>query len=178
MIKDTPCSVWVFFVLTSSLTMIACTASALNRFWYLCVLSCRFRRSIWIGGIISSCASSTLVDSTALRYSTLGGGSLTLGILVVLGLADVVSSVVFVVSSENIADISLSAVKVLSFKCEKGCVGCGCFNASDNSNAALAAVSADDNVGILYCLRKNSTVSHTHVSGVFVNVYCPSPVMI
>ena len=67
---------------------------------------------------------------------------------------------------------------MLSLKVEKGCVGCGCFNALDNYNSALAAVSADDNVGILYCLGNNSTVSHTHVSGVFVNVYCPSPVMI
>ena len=68
----------------------------------------------------------------------------------------------FVVLYENIADSSLSAFKVLSFKVEKGYVGFGCFNASDNSNAALSTVSADDNVGILYCLGKNPTVSHTH----------------
>ena len=62
---------------------------------------------------------------------------------------------------------------MLSLKVEKGCVGCGCFNALDNYNSALAAVSADDNVGILYCLGKNSNVSHTHVADVFVicNVY-------
>ena len=57
---------------------------------------------------------------------------------------------------------------MLSFKGEKGFVGYGCFNVSDNFNAALSAVSADDNVGILYCLGKNYTVSHTHVADVFV----------
>ena len=68
----------------------------------------------------------------------------------------------------NIADSSLNSVKVFSFKGAKCCVGCGCFNASDNSNADLDSVLADDNVGILYCLGKNSTVSHTHVSDIFL----------
>ena len=84
-----------------------------------------------------------------------------------LRLSDVVSAVVFVVESENISDISLSAVKVLSFKGAKGCVIYGCFNALDNSNAALAAISADDKSGILYCLRNNYTVSHRRVADVF-----------
>ena len=85
-----------------------------------------------------------------------------------LGLAYVGSAVVFVVASENIVDSSLSNIKVLSLKGEKGCVGCGFFNALDNSNSSLSAVSADDNVVILYCLGKNSTVSHTRVADVFV----------
>ena len=85
-----------------------------------------------------------------------------------LGLAYVGSAVVFVVASENIVDSSLSNIKVLSLKGEKGCVGCGFFNALDNSNSSLSAVLADDNVVILYCLGKNSTVSHTRVADVFV----------
>ena len=88
--------------------------------------------------------------------------------MVVLGLADVGKSVVFVVASDNIADSSLSDVKVLSFKGDNGCVGCVCFNALDNSNAAFVAVLADYNVGILYCLGDNSTMSHTCVANVFV----------
>ena len=94
-----------------------------------------------------------------------------------LGLADVVIAIIFVVVSDNIADSSLISVKVLSFKGEKVCVGCGFFNASDNSNAALAAVLADDNVGILYCLVEDSTVSHICVADVLVNMYFPAPVM-
>ena len=74
----------------------------------------------------------------------------------------------FVFAYDNIADNSLSDVNVFSVKGAKDCVVCGCFNASDNSNAALDAVSADDNVGILYCLGKNSTVSHTRSADVFV----------
>ena len=74
----------------------------------------------------------------------------------------------FVVASENIVDSSLSAVGVLSFKGSKGCVRCGCFNSSENSKAALAAMSAGDNVVILYCLVKNSTVSHTRVDNFFL----------
>ena len=73
-----------------------------------------------------------------------------------------------VVASENIAYSFLSAVKLLLLKGAKCCVGCGCFNVSDNFNAALAAVSADDNVGILYFLGENSAVSHTRVDNVFV----------
>ena len=42
-----------------------------------------------------------------------------------LGLADVGSAVVFVVSFDNIADSSLIDVKVLLLKGEKCCVGCG-----------------------------------------------------
>ena len=95
----------ISIVLNISLTMISCTASDFNRVRYLCVLSCHFQRSVWIGGLISSCTSSNLVAYTALRGSTFGGGSLTLGSLVVLGLSDVGSTVVFVVASENILDI-------------------------------------------------------------------------
>ena len=54
------------------------------------------------------------------------------------------------------------------FKGEKCCAWCGCFNASDNSNAALAAVLSDDNVSILDCLGKNSNFSNTRVADVFV----------
>ena len=79
----------IYIVLTSSLTMIACTASVLNRVGYICVLGCCFQRSVWIVGLISYRTYSTLVDYTALRDSTLDGGSLTLRSLVVLGLADV-----------------------------------------------------------------------------------------
>ena len=130
----------ISFVLTRSLTMIACTDSALNHVGYLCVIGCRFQRSVWIGDLISSRTSSTLVSSTALWDSTLGGGSLTLGSYVLLGLADVGSAVVFVAASENIAGNSLIAVKVLLFKGTRGCIGCVWFNASDNSNAALFTV--------------------------------------
>ena len=56
--------------------------------------------------------------------STLGGGSLTLVISVVMGLSDVGSAVVFVVASENIADSYLGAVKVLSLKSENCFVLC------------------------------------------------------
>ena len=112
-------------MLTSSLTMISCTASDLNHIRYLCLISCCFQRSVWIQGLISFFTFFTLLVSTALRDSTLGGGSLTLGSSIVLGLADVRSAVVFVVASENIADSSLSSAKVLSFKGTKGRVGCG-----------------------------------------------------
>ena len=105
--------------------MIVCNDSALNRVVYLCVLCWRFQRSVWIGGLVSSRTSYTLVSSNALRVSTLGGGFLTLGSSVVLGLADFVSAVFFVVASENIVDSSSSAVKMLSLKGAKGCVGCG-----------------------------------------------------
>ena len=54
------------------------------------------------------------------------------------------------------------------FKGAKSCVGRGCFNALGISNAALCAVSDDDNVIIFYCLGKNSTVSYTCVADVFV----------
>ena len=84
----------IYIVLTSSLIMIAWTFSALNRVGYLCVLSFRFQLSVWIGGPIYSWTSSTLIPSIALRDSTLGGGSLTLRSLVVLGLSDVGSAVV------------------------------------------------------------------------------------
>ena len=94
-----------------------------------------------------------------------------------LCLSDVGSSAVLVVEYGNVADSSLSAVKLLSFKGTKGCVGCGCFNALDNSNAFLADVSADDNFGIFYCLGNNSTVSHTSVAGFIVNMYCPEHLM-
>ena len=80
-------------VFNISLTIIYCTDSALKRVGYLCVLSFRFQSSAWIGILIYSCTSSTLVASTALRDSTLGGGTLTLGSLVVLGLADIGSAV-------------------------------------------------------------------------------------
>ena len=75
----------IYIVLTSSLTMIACNSSALICVGYLFVLVCRFQRSVWIGGLISSHTSSTLVASTAFQDSTLGGGSLALGIFAVLG---------------------------------------------------------------------------------------------
>ena len=65
----------------------------------------------------------------------------------------------------------------LAVKVAKGCVGCGYFNASDKSNAALASLLADDNVGVLYFFWNKSTVSHTCVADVFVNVYFPSPVI-
>ena len=149
-------------MLTSSLTMISCTASDLNHIRYLCLISCCFQRSVWIQGLISFFTFFTLLVSTALRDSTLGGGSLTLGSSIVLGLADVRSAVVFVVASENIADSYLGAVKVLSLKSANFFVLCVCFNTLDNYNTALFPVLADDNVGILYCLGKNPTVSHTH----------------
>ena len=85
----------------------------------------------------------------------------------VLGLADFGSAVFFVVAYDNIVDSSLSAVKVFSLKGEKCCVGCGCYNASDHYNSTLADVLSVGTVGLLYCLGKNSTVSHTHVSDVF-----------
>ena len=47
-------------------------------------------------------------------------------------------------------------------------MGRGCFNASDNYNANLDDVSFDDNVGILYSLGNNSTVTHTRVADVFI----------
>ena len=106
----------VFIVLIRSLRVIAFTASALNCSGYLCVVGWIFQRSVWIGGLISSCTSSTLVASTELRVSTLSGGFITLGSSVVLGLADVGSTVIFVVSSNSIVDSSLSAVKVLLLK--------------------------------------------------------------
>ena len=153
----------VSIMLTSLLKIIVYTASALNHVGYMCVLGCHFQLSFWIGGLISSRTSSAIVSSTALQVSTLGGGFLTLGSLVVLGVADVGSAVVVVVASENIVDSSMSDVKVLSLQGELFFVGYGCFNASDNSNAALAAVFYDYNFGILYCFGKNSTVSHTRV---------------
>ena len=109
----------IYIVLTRSLTMIAWTSSALNRVGYMCVLNCCFQRYVLIGDLISSCTSSTLVASNLLRYFTLGGVSLTLGSSLVLGLSDVGSAVVFVVSSENITDSSLRTVKVLSFNDSK-----------------------------------------------------------
>ena len=113
----------ISIVLNCSLTMIYFTASAVNIFGNMCVLGCRFQSSIWIWGIIYSCTSFTLVSYTDLRNITIGGGSLTLGILVVLGSDDVGSVVLFLVASENIADGFLSAFKVFSFKGVKGCVG-------------------------------------------------------
>ena len=65
------------------------------------------------------------ISSTDFQYSTLGGGSLTLGSSVVLELSDVGSAVLFVAASDNIADSSLSAKKVFSFKVAKCCVVCG-----------------------------------------------------
>ena len=83
----------ISIVLNSSIAMIACTDSALNRFGYMCMLGCSFQRSVWIGGLICSRSSYTLVASTALRDYTLGGGTLNLGSSVVLGLADVGSDI-------------------------------------------------------------------------------------
>ena len=85
----------ISIVLNCSLTMIYFTASAVNIFGNMCVLGCRFQSSIWIWGIIYSCTSFTLVSYTDLRNITIGGGSLTLGISVVLGSDDVGSVVLF-----------------------------------------------------------------------------------
>ena len=141
------------------------------------MLSCCFQYFVCIGGIISSCNSSILVASTALRDSTLGVFLSHPWKFGSAGFSLCWKCCFFVFSYDNIADNSLSDVNVFLVKGEKGCVVCGCFNASDNSNSALDAVSADDNLGILYCLGKNSTVSHTHSADVFCNMYCTSPVM-
>ena len=85
----------ISILFTSSLTMIACSASALNIVGYLFVLGCRFQRFVWISVLISSCSSSALVAPNPLRDSTLGGGSFSIVSLVVLGLSDVGSAVVF-----------------------------------------------------------------------------------
>ena len=69
----------VSIVFNSVLTMIDCTYSALNSVMYLCMTGFCFQLFVWIGGLFSSLTSSTLVDSTALRVSTLCGVSLTLG---------------------------------------------------------------------------------------------------
>ena len=166
----------VYIVLTSLLIMIACNASTLNHVGYLCVLGWSFQLYVLIWGLISSRTSSTLISSTALRVPTLGGGFLTLGRLVVMGLSDVGSDLVFVVASKSIVDISLSAVKVFSLKGEKGCVGFGCFHASEILMPPLLLCWLMIILSFCIVWGKIHCVTHTRCQ-FFCSVYFPVPVV-